>query len=118
MSPLNNAEQIIAGAPQQCWDESDADDKLRKRHEVIYPKWCIWITRRSCEQPRRLSGNFKWLQGFYHLNPLMVRKCVNTHDQLGIQMGGLYRQEYQLKISTRLSLVLNLAQAWQYCGIL
>jgi hypothetical protein len=35
-----------------------------------------------------------------------------------IQMGGLCRQEYQLKISARLNLVLNLAQAWQHCGVL
>jgi hypothetical protein len=33
-------------------------------------------------------------------------------------MGGLCRSEYQLKIFTRLSLVLNLAQERHHCGIL
>ena len=37
-SLLNNTEQIIAGVPKQCWDNSDSDDELRKRHEVIYLK--------------------------------------------------------------------------------
>jgi hypothetical protein len=33
-------------------------------------------------------------------------------------MGGLRRQEYQLKIFTRFNLVLSLVHERQYCGIL
>jgi hypothetical protein len=43
---------------------------------------------------------------------------MTNWEQHVIQMGGLCRQEYQLRISARLGLVFNPAEEWQLCGIL